>query len=95
MEKYELTIVMPEKATPARVKSFKESLAKLLKLLKGNIVEEKEWGKLPLAYKIKKNESGLFLYFELELEKGSTSRLNENLKSEEKILRHLLVKKEK
>jgi ribosomal protein S6 len=91
MEKYELTVIVSEKTTPAKVKSFGQKLEKLLTTLKGKITEEKNWGTLEFSYKIKKEGSGVYLHYVLELDKKTVSKLNESLRTDDLVIRHLLV----
>jgi len=94
MDKYELTVIMPGKTTPARLKAFSQKLEKLIAALKGKISEEKNWGTMDLTYKIKKEEKGVFVLYLLELEKSVVKKLNESFRTDDLILRHLLVKAE-
>lgn len=91
---YELTLVLPGKATPAKKKSVTETIEKMVKVFKGSIKSTKDRGKIELAYPIKKETSGNFLFFELELDEESVGQLNGKLRLEEGIIRHLVVKKE-
>ena len=68
MNKYELTVVLDGKTTPAKKKTFQELLEKLIKNAKGKIVKLDEWGVKNLAYKIGKSATGLYLHYILELE---------------------------
>lgn len=92
MQKYELTIVLPAKSTAAKKKAAEELLGKLVKVFQGKVTSMKDWGEIELSYRVKKNTSGVFLYFELEMEKSQAPGLNEKLKLEETIIRHLLLK---
>lgn len=63
MNKYELTVVLPEKTTPAKKKSVKEKITKLINNLKGKVLETDDWGEKELAYPIKKSVTGVFFAF--------------------------------
>lgn len=95
MRNYELTIVLPGKATPAKKKSTQEKIGKLLTSQKGKVNKVDDWGEKKLAYPIAKNESGTFLHFEIELNALSAKALDSKLNLEEDIIRYLLVKKQK
>ena len=95
MNKYELTLVLPDKATAAKKKSVSETIEKMVKVFKGKIIKTNDWGEIPLAYEIKKNKNGNFLFFELELEGEFAKQLQDKLKMEEGVIRHLLVRLEK
>ena len=89
---YELTIVLSEKATPAKKKAVSEMIEKMVKLFKGKVIGTDDWGKIDLAYPIERNNSGVFLHFRLELENQAPGQINQKIRLEKDIIRHLLVK---
>jgi small subunit ribosomal protein S6 len=93
MQKYELTVVLDGKVTPAKKKSVRASLEKVIASLKGKIGTVEDWGEKPLAYKIGKSESGNLIFFPLELDADAAKELPLRLKQEETVLRHLLIRK--
>lgn len=93
MTNYELTILLPEKATPAKKKSVSEKIKKIVTGAKGKVAKVDDWGKKDLAYPIGGNTAGNYLIFELELEPGSAKELDSKLNLEEEILRYLLIRK--
>ena len=95
MNKYELTIVLDGKAGAAGKKKTIETLEKILAIFKGSIKESKEWGVKELAYKIGKSETGMYLFFEIELDPKGAKALNEKLRTDAGIIRYLLINKEK
>ena len=92
MNKYELTIIIPGKSTPAKQKAQVEKVEKFIKSLKGTIVKVDEWGRLDLSYKIEGNDSGVFFLFIVELNPADVKNLSDKLKTEDEVLRHLLIK---
>jgi small subunit ribosomal protein S6 len=90
-----LTLVLDGKAGATKKKKVAEDLEKILKIFKGAIKESKEWGVKELAYKIGKSESGLYLFFELELDPPAVKQLNDKLRTNADVLRYLLVRKDK
>ncbi len=95
MNKYELTLVLDGKAGLAKKKKATETLEKIIKIFKGKINESKEWGVKELAYKINKSETGLYLYFELEIDPSAVKTLNDKLRTDPDLIRFLLINKEK
>jgi len=95
MNIYELTLVLDGKAGAAKKKKVIENLEKMLKIFKGTIKESKDWGVKDLAYKIAKSKTGLFLYFELELDSAGVKSLNDKLRTEPDLIRYLVIKKDK
>jgi ribosomal protein S6 len=93
MNKYELTLVLDGKGGAAKKKKVTETLEKTLKIFKGAIKDSKEWGVKELAYKMGKFDTGLFLFFELELEPAGVKALNDKLRTDSDIIRYLVVRK--
>jgi ribosomal protein S6 len=93
MENYELTLVMPGKSK-SKEKSIKEKIEKLVQVFEGKIAKADSWGEMELAYIIKKEKTGFFLYFELELPKPQIKKLNEKLRSDGDFIRYLLIRKD-
>lgn len=94
MQKYELTVVLDGKASSAKKKAVGESIEKIITVSKGKIGKAEEWGVKDLAYKIKKSTSGLFLNFVIELETEGAKNLIAKLRTNEDIIRYLLVRKD-
>lgn len=95
MNKYELTVVLDGKAGAAKKKKVTEAFEKVLATFKGAIKESKEWGVKELAYKIGKSETGLYLFFEIELDPKGVKALDEKLRTDTDVIRYLLIRKEK
>lgn len=95
MRKYELTVVISGKSTPAKQKSVVEKVSKLVDSFKGKVEKVDEWGKVDLTYKIEGNETGIFVLFDIELNADDVKKLSDKLKVEEDIIRFLVLGKEK
>jgi len=94
MRNYELTLVLQGKATAAKKKDVIEKLENLLKVNKGKVVKSEDWGVKDLAYSIKKNDSGVFLYFDIEIPAENIKNIRDKVKFENDIIRYLLVVKQ-
>ncbi len=95
MHKYELTIVINGEASAAKKKGVQASVEKLVKTGKGKVVKKDDWGKKDLAYQINKSDTGIFIYYDLELDGQQASILPRELNLNEDIIRYLLVRGEK
>jgi small subunit ribosomal protein S6 len=95
MENYELTVVLPGKASANKKNKISKFIEDLLKTFEGKVKKTEDWGDIELAYLINKNSFGLFLYFEIELSPKLSKQLDDKLRLEEDIIRYLLIKKEK
>lgn len=89
MYQYELVVLLPSDNDLPTVK-------KIITDNGGVINEEKSWGEKKLAYKIKKLTTAFYCLFNLSFEnKQLISKLRNQLNYNEKIIRYLLLVKEK
>ncbi len=95
MNNYTLTVVVDGKVTPAKRKSIKDSLEKLVESFKGKVEKVEELGEKELAYTIKKVNTGYFLNFKVSLDGSGTKGLLSKLNLDDNLLRYLLVRSEK
>jgi small subunit ribosomal protein S6 len=71
-------------------------IAKLEKLVSGvggSVTKRDNWGKKRLAYPVKKQQFGIYSYFELELPPARVRELEAQLLITEEVIRFLLVGK--
>ena len=92
MSKYELTVILDGKVTPAKIKALGDRMSSVISLLKGKVEKTDEWGKRDLSGKIGKIETGYYRYMELELDAGNVKKLTDKLRTDEDIIRYLLLK---
>lgn len=95
MNKYELTLVLDGKVGAATKKKVVENLEKIVSLFKGAVKNSKEMGVKELAYKIGKSETGLYLFYELELNSKGVKALNDKMRVSQDLIRYLLIRKDK
>ncbi len=90
MKNYEVAVVLhpdleiDEQATLKKVESILTSFG-------AKIVNTDNWGKRKLAYKIKKQDWGLYVFYQIELDPAQVRPLNEKLRITEEIIRYLIV----
>jgi len=92
MRTYQLVLVLRPTLSDPEKKKITDLIKGWLKDVK--IVKEDEWGKKPLSYKIKKEDSGFFLNYYLETDGVVPFDFEKRLLANEDVLRHLLVKSE-
>lgn len=88
MTKYELIFLLNEESELGTIKKLIESLS-------GKILEEEAWGKKTLAYPVKKSKTANFYSWTLEMDEKNMNELRKKLNFNEKLLRYLLLVKEK
>jgi small subunit ribosomal protein S6 len=93
MNKYELTLVLSGKGK-AKEKAIKEKLEKMIKVFEGKVEKYEVWGEIELSYKIRKESTGFYMHFNLELDGKEAKNLSEKLRLEDDVMRYLLIKKE-
>jgi small subunit ribosomal protein S6 len=92
MRPYELVVVLH----PDLEIDVDTPIAKLEKLIagvKGTITKRDNWGKKRLAYPVNKQQFGIYIYFELELEPEAVRPLDDQLRITEEVIRSLIVSK--
>jgi small subunit ribosomal protein S6 len=88
---YELTVIFsPELSTDKEKKAVK-ALKALVEKVKGKVVKTDRWGKKELAYPISKHKEGIYFQLVVKLPRKGIGPLDESLRRDEAILRHLLI----
>lgn len=91
MKNYELTVVFH----PDLEMNVDPALAKVKQTLEANgakIINEEHDGKKRLAYKIGKQEFGLYYFFDVELPAEAPNKISSTFNIADEILRYLLVR---
>ncbi|MCR4263368.1 MAG: 30S ribosomal protein S6 [Candidatus Roizmanbacteria bacterium] len=88
MRQYELTLIFKPQLT-------EEQADAIIEKLKLKIIHQQVWGKRMLAYPIEKEKEGLYVHVVVDLEQSSIPALEEKIRLNENIIRHLLVIAEK
>lgn len=94
MTKYELAVVLDGETSTAKKKTVAELIEKVVKTVSGKVGKVEEWKKQHLAYKMGKSETGIYLFFPLELDASKVGGLDSKLRLEKDILRYMLIKQE-
>lgn len=90
MKEYELTIVIH----PDLEVDIEAPLAKVRAIVTtagGTITREDNWGKKKLAYRIRKEDFGVYTYFEVSLPADAPLKISNTLNITDEVLRYLLV----
>lgn len=90
MREYELIVVL----TPDVEKDVEKALEKVRAIVTdngGKITKEDNWGKKKLAYRIKKEDFGVYVYFEVELPADAVAKVNGIFNITADVMRFLLV----
>ena len=91
MKEYELTVVIH----PDLEADLETPLTKVRGIIEaagGKIAREDNWGKKKLAYAIKRQEFGVYVYMDVELPAEAPLKISDTFNITEEVLRYLLVK---
>lgn len=94
MRTYDLTFILSSALAKEEQDKEITKIKKFIEDAGGKAGKLDEWGKKELTFPIKKQLEGNFFNLGLELEGKEAKATEDKLKLEEKILRHLLVRKE-
>jgi small subunit ribosomal protein S6 len=63
----------------------------LIEAVGGRVTKRDNWGKKRLAYKIRKQDFAIYVYFEMQLDPANVAQLDSTILITEEVLRHILV----
>lgn len=90
MKEYELTVLIH----PDLEADLETPLTKVRDIVKsagGEIVKEDNWGKKKLAYRIKKEDFAVYVYFDVKLPAEALLKISNTFNITDEVLRYLLV----
>jgi len=90
--KYEIGFIITPEANEEEVKKIIESITGTIKKAKGTIAGVDEWGRKKMAYPIKKNVEGYFVFVQAEVDGSVIADLERRLKQMEKVLRYITLR---
>ncbi len=94
MQKYELALVLKPLSNEEVKDKFINKLEALVKKLEGNVGKYNYLGKRLLAYPVKKQKEGYYLFCKLELSRNNVTELDKFLNTHSEVLRSLRVKED-
>ena len=91
MTRYEtLFIVHPDQG--GKVKEFIDRFKKIIEGLDGTVSRADEWGLMDLAYRIKKQAKGYYIFFQYQSSARAVEELERNMRLSDGVLRYLTVR---
>tara|TARA_B100001029_G_C14877995_1_gene348348 strand:+ start:296 stop:640 length:345 start_codon:yes stop_codon:yes gene_type:complete len=92
MSLYELTFIARQEVSPVRAKELAKKINEFVKSKGGETKKEEYWGFKNLAYQIKKNRKGHYLFFVINASESAIIELGSQIKLTQDIIRHLFIK---
>ncbi len=91
MQKYELAVLLhPD--LEIDIETPLKQLEKEISTSGGKIIKRDDWGKRKLAYPINKHNFAIYFFYVLEMESTKVEDLEQALKLNDQVIRHLVVK---
>lgn len=89
---YELIVIAMPQPDEQGVTTITERISGWITGRGGAVVSVNVWGRRPLAYAIRKQREGVYLQFNCQLPPSATRDIEHNLRIDEQILRHMLIR---
>lgn len=64
---------------------------KIIESAKGKVVKKDNWGKRKLAYKIKKQDWGIYIFYQVQLDPSQVAKLDSSFRITSEIMRYLII----
>ena len=94
MTKYEIMFIVKATLDDAALKSTTSDIQTLINIGDSKVIDFKDMGKKKLAYQINKEVSGHYYLMNVEASHDVIQEFDRKLRINEKVLRHLILKKE-
>jgi len=94
MALYESVFIARQDITSAQVEGLTETFSTILKDNGGSLLKTEQWGLKTLAYKIKKNRKGHYVYFGVDAPAAAVAEMERNMSINEDVLRFLLIRRD-
>ena len=93
MRNYEIAVVLhPD--LEIDLESTTTKVEKIITDLGGKIDKKDNWGKRKLAYKVNKQDWGIYVFYNIEVDPAKVSDINQALRITEEVMRYLIVSTE-
>lgn len=92
---YELTAILKPEGSPDAIRQFAERVDGIINDFGGKTITLRSWGEKKLAYEIKKNMKGHYLFFDLVGDGKMIDEVERNFNIWEHVLKFMTIKVEK
>ena len=94
MREYELGLVLHPEVEQSDVTEAVEKVGQFIEAGGGEVASVDVWGRRALAYPIRKQTEGTYVFLQAQLDPGAILELERNLKLDEEVLRYLLLRQD-
>lgn len=92
---YELTVILKPEGSPEAIRQFADRVDGIINDFGGKTLSLRSWGEKKLAYEIKKNMKGHYLFFDLAGNGKMIGEVERNFNIWEHVLKFMSIKVEK
>jgi small subunit ribosomal protein S6 len=91
MTAYETTMIFRPDSSDENIRSFVEKLKGIIQTHNGQVLSVEEWGRRKLAYTIKKESRGYYVYLMFTGNNSVVAELERNMRINEQVIRFLSI----
>jgi small subunit ribosomal protein S6 len=91
---YELGFILNPEVSEEQSNAILERIQQIVNNNDGQVVRINQWGRRRLAYPIRHQRDGFYVFFDMILTPETVSELDRNLKVTEEVLRHIIIRRD-
>lgn len=92
LREYEMVVVLNAALDDEALAALNQKISGWITTAGGSVANINVWGRRQLAYQIGKHTSGIYVQFDFQLAPSASRELERNLRIEENVVRHLVVR---
>ncbi len=93
MSLYEATFIARQEASTKEIEGLIGQISEVLKKIGGKIIKTEHWGVRTLAYPIKKQKRGYYVF--LHISSNEIAKFDQKMKAQEDLLKYFVTKVDK
>src|SRR5437773_2241136 len=90
--KYDVIYILDPNATTEEAAAVSTKVEQITADAKGTVLKKDDWGKRRLAYAVKKNREGHYIFFHLSISTETIAEITRNLRLMEKVIKFSVVR---
>jgi small subunit ribosomal protein S6 len=91
---YELGFILHPEVSEEQSNAILERIQQIVNNHDGQVVRINQWGRRRLAYPIRHQRDGFYVFFDMILTPETVSELDRNIKVTEEVLRHIIIRRD-
>ena len=91
---YELGFILDPEVSEEQTNAILERIQQIVNSRDGQVVRINQWGRRRLAYPIRHQRDGFYVFFDMILTPETVFELDRNLNVTEEVLRHIIIRRD-